>query len=340
MADTDQPISVTNYDSENELLPPPAVSANDDAWLEDPDSPWTIEIETVPEDSDSRPPGSKVRLKKALYVVEVAKGTLATGDRRCQYFAKVFQNNFAEKDDSTSRIKLHELASRAFPIMIDYMSQNPLELQIATHNATALIFLAKYFDNPRLLYEARNFVKRDMNVTTCQIYANHATVFQIEDIMEAAARECSSSLSSSYKEIAKNVGIPLLLRILEKCKAEGKCKLLREGNYVQYCMSYIVAGCLVRNQHCLDKETFLKATSREFLPTIHHQTAHQFLAVERVVPGASQSDSLSDLQQRCIEAYKSNRQWVFRHDNKQEIKASLRTLSPFFLAELFESVAF
>jgi hypothetical protein len=150
---------------------------NHPKWRDGPTksfSDWQIEILSYEENGDGR---------GELYFVH--KTFLAHGPRRSEYFAGLFQNEerFKESRTSTSQIKLDLLAAKTFPTLLDYMYG--ADLIFTAETATALHYLAEYFQVKRLLSELLDFFACDspMSMENVHIYYLHAKQLCDEFIM-------------------------------------------------------------------------------------------------------------------------------------------------------------
>lgn len=114
----------------------------------------------------------------------VHKFVLAVGVKRNEYFHRLFLSDFSESHLSTSKIELHPLAAATFPVFLDYMYSSQNELSIDTKNATALYFIAAYFENSLLEAKVEQFWRGDVNLHNLAMYEDHARIFHCEEILE------------------------------------------------------------------------------------------------------------------------------------------------------------
>jgi hypothetical protein len=71
-----------------------------------------------------------------------------------------------------------------------------LKVCFTTDSATALYSLAKYFGVARLQNEVKKFCLEDMQmVDTCGTYYAHATLLQVENVLQAATKFCRENIT-------------------------------------------------------------------------------------------------------------------------------------------------
>ena len=122
-------------------------------WRMDPEesfSDWTIAVSVVGGHDRSE------HKRKTIHY-HVHRNMLSIGPKRCDYFARLFKNNkgnnkgggsgsgFKENRSKISRVQLHPLAAKAFPILLDYLYSWDDTLDVTCKNAAALRFLGTYF---------------------------------------------------------------------------------------------------------------------------------------------------------------------------------------------------
>lgn len=120
-------------------------------------SDWTIEVSI-----EGRRGGGRGGSKKEYHVHRLR---LATGVRKCDYFAALFSSTqFKESEDRISKIKLPKDAADAFPAFLDFLYV-PLyngEDVVNADNMRALRYLANYFLTPKLNEAVNDFIETDM----------------------------------------------------------------------------------------------------------------------------------------------------------------------------------
>lgn len=127
-------------------------------------SDWTIEVSI-----EGRRGG---RGSKKEY--HVHRERLATGVRKCEYFAALFASaQFKESEERMSRIKLPKDAADAFPAFLDYLYL-PLyhaEEVVDADNMRALRYLANYFLTHKLNEAVNDFIEHDMRKDMAKLEA-------------------------------------------------------------------------------------------------------------------------------------------------------------------------
>ncbi len=133
-------------------------------WRDDPSesfSHWKIEIVSA---DDS----------KCSQTYHVHKTFLAHGPRRCEYFVKLMRNEdrFRENQTKTSRIELHPLAAKTFPVLLDFVYG--YDHSITTETASAFRYLGGYFGVNATQNFFLCFVRKDISLANLHVYYSHA----------------------------------------------------------------------------------------------------------------------------------------------------------------------
>jgi len=320
--------SVLDYDSDVEP-PPPADDERLD-WRLDPAeslSDWTIQIVS----------GGAATTTD----FHVHKSVLAVGARKSEYFGRLFlgQHAFAEAANCTSRIELHPLAATAFELFLDYVYNADGELQISTETATALHYLAGYFENRRLRWEAKQFWKTDLTLETAGTYYEHAEIFRDDKIATAVTDLCVAQIDDITPKLSlfRQSTPQLWMQVLPKAQ-RGSSRHL----------SQLMASFCAAHRDTLDVATYQELTSEASLPEIDCQAALPLMDLERQLVVAPQPDAdanapdpammmqPTDLQQRCLTSLYGNWASVPVHQN-QELQERLHQQSPQMLVNLLAS---
>ena len=215
----------------------------------------------------------------------------------------------------------HELVAVAFPAILYFLSATHDSLTIQTENATALSFLAKFFDMPHLQLSSNAFWRQDVHSAhTCGTYYEHAFILQDEEIKQAAAAVCADKIWS----------IPKTSRLLHVPDASFWLELVARGplsmqnaaeemskggsdrgekaqfyNFVGTEFSRRMSTLIVdfcRFNRPLDKNVFRALTHETALPCVDGEAAIWMLELERLFDEPDDS-KLTPLQERCIEAF-------------------------------------
>jgi hypothetical protein len=307
-------------DSSSDEGPPSPTEDRRLSWRMDPSeslSDWTIEIVST----------RKELTGKVLHVdfYHVHKCHLAAGSRKSGYFVTLFGNSFSESTDRKSRIELHELAAKVFPDLLDYLYHLGPNMPFTTENATALYYMAKYFDMDRLRWDAKQFWKRDLErVGACGTYLEHAYLLQVDKILQPANRACMANIMS-MDTTSRLVHVPdssFWLKLLASDRPmQEKMTKDRDSDSdfsdssssdeatvvsqsVFSCHVSVLIAEFVKHVP-VDTPTFQKLTSKKSLPSIHYQAALPLMDSERAVVAPDDS-VLTCLQGRCINAIAAN----------------------------------
>jgi BTB/POZ domain len=194
-------------------------------------SDWKIVINVSKSSSDDAngKKGESDSSKEVTY--HVHKAALAFGPRRSEYFVRLFDNDgaFAESHDNTSRIVLHELAAKAFPEFLDYVYMAGKKVVCTADNATALYSLAKYFDVRPLRLEVKKFCLENMqNSIHCGTYYEHAKILQMESILGAAKKSCTT-FAHNIKDDARLLHVTDMqfwIDLMEEQNKQAHCSIL------------------------------------------------------------------------------------------------------------------
>jgi len=274
-------------------------------WRMDPEeshSDWTIEV-TV---------NSKLH---STYHVHKCMLSVGSG-----YFSRLFgtSKSFSETQNNKSSIDVHELAAKAFPVMLDflYFLWGDGESPIIDNNCTALYYLGAYFEIRRLRKEARRYRKYSMR--SCwpkpfSLYYEHAKIFHDESTRKSVMKgflKYAYHLESSDK----------LFRVTD---SQFWLDVLNEnGGKANQGLSIGISNYCRCQKDSLTFEVFSQLTDASLLPEISSgwETVSNLMQIEKALghSGATTSmgedEQLSSLQERCIEALVSN--WErFQHDD-------------------------
>ncbi|CAB9509317.1 nervous system development [Seminavis robusta] len=199
-----------DYDSDQE--PPKEDTQVRFQWRGDPSvtlSDWTIEI--VASETGQ------------LDTYNIHKLVLSSGPRKSDYFLNLFCRGsvFRESESKTSRIELPELATKAFPQLLDFVYEigdHNGALKIDTETAAALHFLGHYFQMRQLRWEAKTFWKKNLKLENATTYYEHAKLFFDDKISEAVADLFARNIMDVKPDskITKIADATLWVRIVEK----------------------------------------------------------------------------------------------------------------------------
>jgi len=243
-------------------------------WKMDPEeslSDWTIEILV----------GGKTH---GTY--HVHKSILAIGDRKSEYFVRLFRSGnhrFAEAADSTSSIELHPLAAITFPLFLNYLYSG--ELDISTETSMGLRNLAGYFENRSLRWETKLYIRHIfLTIETAGTYYEQSQIFHDDKIQSAVVDLCVRHIA----EISPNHSIvvdpsitpQLWLDILQKAQ-EVQPQQPEDSISISRHLSNLVANFCRTHRDTIDGMTFQELTSETCLPHIDCHAALPLMDLER-----------------------------------------------------------
>jgi len=147
-------------------------ASNDEValWRKDPKesfSDWTIQI-CLEDDLES----------KVTKEYHVHRSELAHGERKCEYFSKLFQNEFAESQTNTTLLKLPKLAADVFGLFLDhiYGTNHHTDSAIDTESAVPLLYLADRFGQLTLQKVVIDNIERDRDDLDYECF-DHLCIF-------------------------------------------------------------------------------------------------------------------------------------------------------------------
>jgi len=305
-------------------------SEDDAAWRLDPEeshSDWTVVISVNNDGAGS-----------VHDTYHVHKMVLSVGSKKSDYFCRAFQTkNVKEWQEKTSRIELHPLAAKAFPVMLDYLYGK--NLRISHENAAPLYHLGDYFGIQPLRNTAQRYWETTMRLEHCGVYYEHAKIFDQEDLMTCVAVRCTNSfrLPDSLEDRA--------MRLCEVSDEEFWFRVLElNRGKPNVPLSEILAQFVERNVDKVSADSFWKLTDRRHLPAInsnraavfflqHAQTLYQ--ANSNGAHRATTVDAYDSLLERCHIALEADVAYL---DNDQD-RESLANLGPKIVTNLWFDTA-
>lgn len=256
-------------------------------WRMDPAlsySDWKIEVFVLPQGEHH-------------CTYHVHKTVLAVGPKRSEYFYHLFQSStgFAESSESTSRVQLHGVAAKAFPVFLDYLYSSPNELfKIEYKDSAPLYHFSDYFEIPSLCQTVETMWQDpEIPCSSLGVLYEHSKIFQIDKLKEAIIEACCHNTKSIGKDssLAQVADSEFWLDVIEKNGGTPNpelCSLVAD-----YCASNIENVDVY--QRLLLEEGQFKAMSIE--------TALKFLDIEQTTAhhGGGVANVLSRIQNKCIE---------------------------------------
>ena len=222
---------------------------------------WTIEVSI-----EGRRGGGRGGGKKEYHV---HRERLATGVRKCDYFAALFSSTqFKESEDRVSRIKLPKDAADAFPAFLDFLYV-PLyngEDVVAADNMRALRYLANYFLTPKLNEAVNDFIETDMRKDMAKLEA-HLFEFgsdgseEARAILGAGCAICAEKINKIPTDSTLLFGMSpaFFLQIFTLLRAKGDLKESLDAVQAHSCK---LAVAYIRNHKDSLDEAYFSALTR------------------------------------------------------------------------------
>lgn len=280
-------------------------------WRDDPSethSDWKIEIVSKPNVDDSGMKEDNLEdLDENGNVVEsyhVHKYALAHGKRRSEYFVKLFRNggSYNESETHISRIELDPLAAKAFPCLLDYVYEPDAPVKITTASATALYYLAEYFEMRHLRWDAKEFCKLNLSLENAHIYCDHATLFHSNAFLHLISKFLGEHIMKveTSSPVLRSSNLDLWEMVLEYV-----CNI--SDRNVSIHVSKLITELVLYQEGDLDKRTFCALTNEGKMPSVHPHVAMALCELEDVV--VAYEDAASDTEggeEGCMHSSKLN----------------------------------
>ena len=227
---------------------------------------WTIEVSI-----EGRRGGGRGGGKKEYHV---HRERLATGVRKCDYFAALFSSTqFKESGDRVSRIKLPNDAADAFPAFLDFLYV-PLyngEDVVNADNMRALRYLANYFLTPKLNEAVNDFIETDMRKDMAKLEA-HLSEFgsdgseEARAILGAGCAICAEKINKIPTDSALLFGMSpaFFLQVFTLLRAKGDLKESLDAVQAHSCK--VAVSYIRKHKDSLDEAYFSALTRLLHLP--------------------------------------------------------------------------
>ena len=229
-------------------------------------SDWTIDVSI-----EGRRGGGRGGGKKEYHVHRLR---LATGSRKCDYFAALFSSTqFKESEDRVSRIKLPKDAADAFPAFLDFLYV-PLyngEDVVNADNMRALRYLANYFLTPKLNEAVNDFIETDMRKDMAKLEA-HLSEFgsdgseEARAILGAGCAICAEKINKIPTDSALLFGMSpaFFLQVFTLLRAKGDLKESLDAVQAHSCK--VAVAYIRKHKDSLDEAYFSALTRLLHLP--------------------------------------------------------------------------
>lgn len=229
-------------------------------------SDWTIEVSIEGRRGGGRGGGTKE--------YHVHRQKLATGVRKCDYFAALFSSpQFKESEDRVSRIKLPKDAADAFPAFLDFLYV-PLyngEDVVNVDNMRALRYLANYFLTPKLNEAVNDFIETDMRKDMAKLEA-HLSEFgsdgseEARAILGAGCAICAEKINKIPTDSTLLFGMSpaFFLQVFTLLRAKGDLKESLDAVQAHSCK--LAVAYIRKHKDSLDEAFFSALTRLLHLP--------------------------------------------------------------------------
>ena len=219
---------------------------------------------------------AQAAFEEALDAMEyhVHRLRLATGVRKCDYFAALFSSTqFKESEDRVSRIKLPKDAADAFPAFLDFLYV-PLyngEDVVAADNMRALRYLANYFLTPKLNEAVNDFIETDMRKDMTKLEA-HLSEFgsdgseEARAILGAGCAICAEKINKIPTDSTLLFGMSpaFFLQVFTLLRAKGDLKESLDAVQAHSCK--LAVAYIRKHKDSLDEAYFSALTRLLHLP--------------------------------------------------------------------------
>ena len=228
-------------------------------------SDWTIEVSIEGRRGGGRGGGKEYHVHRLR---------LATGVRRCDYFAALFSSTqFKESEDRISKIKLPKDAADAFPAFLDFLYV-PLyngEDVVNADNMRALRYLANYFLTPKLNEAVNDFIETDMRKDMAKL-ETHLSEFgsdgseEARAILGAGCAICAEKINKIPTDSALLFGMSpaFFLQVFTLLRAKGDLKESLDAVQAHSCK--VAVAYIRKHKDSLDEAYFSALTRLLHLP--------------------------------------------------------------------------
>eukprot|EP00980_Cylindrotheca_fusiformis_P029832 scaffold23915_cov132-Cylindrotheca_fusiformis.AAC.2 len=227
----------------------------------------------------------------------VHRQALAVGDRRSDYFARIFQSNY-NFSSNESVLVLGTAEVEVFPQVLDYVYSGEVP-KLNMRNAYSFFVLAKHLEIHTLRRMALDFYHESMNKDNIACLIQIAPEFEDETLLQAAVDCCSREMQSMETFLARQLKPNLFHQIILKCQYLPENLRCDDAT-----TSLLLAECLHNHTKSLTPDQLVQMTDQKILPFIDSIAAIKLLAVERDVGNrgneAFSPAALLLLRERCV----------------------------------------
>lgn len=264
-------------------------------WRLDPQeswSDWTIIISA----KATSVIGSSGRDDENKFTFHVHKVHLSVGQRKSEYFARLFQNSgVTEAENCTSSIDLESSAADAFPAFLDFIYSHPgTHVEATATNAVALRYLSQYFGVRELFSNINSFIQRDLDANTAHIYLLESSIYNDEKMLSHATKICAENFQAIGGKLASSLPAKLFRDVV--CAPDLKC----ESKALSLCVAHL---CETQPDE-IDGTLLAALTRYRKMPDIDQSCALFLLrlSIEKKVEHNPIDGDRLNLRERCISA--------------------------------------
>lgn len=222
----------------------------------------------------------------------VHRRALAIGDRRSEYFARLFKSNTSIASNE-SVLVLGTAEAAVFPEVLDYVYFN-VEPKLNMKKAFSVFKLAEHLEIQILRQLAIDFYSKSLNQDNVPVLLQVAPTFGDDVLINSAVQLYAQVIESLDVSEAGRLEPNLLLQVLRKSKTSG-------AEFVSDNSSRLVAECLDNNSGKVTPDLFRQLTDKLFIPTLDSLSAMKILAAEsEIVKQYCTFVPDPSLHERCI----------------------------------------
>jgi hypothetical protein len=234
----------------------------------------------------------------------VHKNMLAVGKRKSEFFTNVFQEQRkSAKRSNVTELRLPSTAANMIPMLLDYVYAGDKALVLSSETAPGMRYLSQYFGMRTLFERIMKFIQKDLSLKTLVAYYKGSTDLCDQKVLGICARHTARNihLIDISHNLVEVMDPAFFYSVISSPGLEGTEKKIH--------LSLLIAKYCQLNKDTLDGDTFLKLTTEEYLPQIHHSASLCLLEMEAdlvIATSLKSMMSMTSLQQRCIQALSSH----------------------------------
>lgn len=223
----------------------------------------------------------------------VHRRVLCDGERKCSFFAKMFENSSASVVESVLVLGAAEAA--IFSKVLDYVYFNT-KLKLDMQSAFSFFMIGKNLGIQSLRQEVVRFYSRSLNKDNIGSFIQIVSEFEDNTLLEAAVNCFVEEMESMDLCLAGKLQPQILRQVLSRKKdwlERQGCDALTTSRYV--------AESLHNHANSLSRDQLLQMVDEEILKSIDAVAAIKLLAVETLVCDSERIQCTdSSLRNRCV----------------------------------------